>query len=155
MIVRVPDIGSEGLSVTEAAALGPVYRDPTWRLDGVRLHLERDGIDVFVTGEVRAAVSQACDTAARTSPVTKTSIPSRSRWRRTPSSRHVGSRYTGPSAAASVTLNPSLPISGTRTIMRANSSSTNDFSRKPGQYIGRYRHKSSHLTTFDPPGGLC
>jgi len=69
MIVRVPDIGSEGLSVTEAAALGPVYRDPTWRLDGVRLHLERDGIDVFVTGDVRAAVSQVCGRCLEPSPV--------------------------------------------------------------------------------------
>src|SRR2546425_13269394 len=68
MIVRVSDIGSEGLSVTEAAALGPVYRDPTWRLDGVRLHLERDGIDVFVTGELRAAVSQACGRCLEPSP---------------------------------------------------------------------------------------
>ena len=55
--------------MTEAAALGPVYRDPTWRLDGVRLHLERDGIDVFVTGEVRAAVSQVCGRCLEPSPV--------------------------------------------------------------------------------------
>ena len=60
MIVRVPDIPSEGLSVTDAAALGSVYRDPTWRLEALRLRLERDGVDVFVTGEVRAAVSQVC-----------------------------------------------------------------------------------------------
>src|SRR5437867_6774021 len=69
MIVRVPDIGSEGFSVTEVAALGSVYRDPTWRLDGVNLHLERDGIDVFVTGEVRAAVSQVCGRCLEPSPV--------------------------------------------------------------------------------------
>src|SRR6059036_271187 len=69
MIVRVPDIPSEGLTVTDAAALGPVYRDPTWRLDGVRLHLERDGIDVFVTGELRAAVTQACGRCLEPSPV--------------------------------------------------------------------------------------
>ena len=56
MIVRVPDIPAEGLSVTEVAALGPVYRDPTWRLERVQLQLERDGVDVFVTGELQAAV---------------------------------------------------------------------------------------------------
>lgn len=60
MIVRVPDIPTEGLSVTDPAALGTVYRDPSWRLEGVQLHLERDGLDVFVTGEVRATVSQTC-----------------------------------------------------------------------------------------------
>ena len=60
MIVRVPDIPAEGLSVTDATALGSVYRDPAWRLLDVNVKLERDGSDVFVTGELRAAVSQAC-----------------------------------------------------------------------------------------------
>jgi len=60
MIVRVPDIPSEGLTVTDVAVLGPVYRDPTWRLTGVNLQLERDGVDVFVTGDLQATVSQAC-----------------------------------------------------------------------------------------------
>lgn len=46
--------------MTEVAAVGSVYRDPAWRLLDVRLSLERDGVDVFVTGELRAAVSQAC-----------------------------------------------------------------------------------------------
>ena len=69
MIVRVPDIPSEGLSVTDAAALGSVYRDPTWRLEALRLRLERDGVDVFVTGEVRAAVTQACGRCLEPSPV--------------------------------------------------------------------------------------
>ena len=60
MMVRVPDIPTEGLTLTDVAALGAVYRDPTWRLTSVRLHLERDGVDVFVTGDLRATVSQAC-----------------------------------------------------------------------------------------------
>lgn len=68
MIVRVPDIPTEGLSVTDASALGSVYRDPTWRLLGVNLQLERDGADVFVTGEVRAAVTQACGRCLEPSP---------------------------------------------------------------------------------------
>ena len=37
MIVRVPDIPSEGLSVTDAAVLGSVYKDPTWQLLNVQL----------------------------------------------------------------------------------------------------------------------
>ena len=60
MIVRVPDITTEGLSITDAEALGAVYRDPAWRLLDVDLRIERDGRDVFVTGEIHAAVSHAC-----------------------------------------------------------------------------------------------
>ena len=68
MIVRVPDIPTEGLSITDVGALGAVYRDPAWRLLDVSLHLERDGADVFVTGQVRAAVSQACGRCLEPSP---------------------------------------------------------------------------------------
>jgi hypothetical protein len=68
MIVRVPDIPTEGLSVTDASVLGAVYRDPAWRLLDVNLRLERDGADVFVTGEVHAAVSQACGRCLEPSP---------------------------------------------------------------------------------------
>jgi len=63
MIVRVPDITAEGLSITDAGALGAVYRDPAWRLLAVDLRIEREERDVFVTGELRAAVSQACSRA--------------------------------------------------------------------------------------------
>src|SRR5438552_15742708 len=68
MIVRVPNIPAEGLSVTDTAALGSVYRDPAWRLLDVNLRIERDGSDVFVTGELRAAVSQACSRCLEPSP---------------------------------------------------------------------------------------
>jgi hypothetical protein len=72
MIVRVPDIPTEGLSVTQVGALGPVYRDPTWRLERVELRLERDGVEVFVTGEIAATVSQACGRCLEPVPVTVT-----------------------------------------------------------------------------------
>src|SRR5262249_27569748 len=68
MIVRVPDITTDGLSIMDASALGPVYRDPAWRLLNVSLRLERDGSDVFVTGELHAAVSQACGRCLEPSP---------------------------------------------------------------------------------------
>jgi uncharacterized protein len=68
MIVRVPDIPTEGLTVTDTSALGAVYKDPTWRLLDVNLRLERDGADVFVTGEAHAAVSQACGRCLEPSP---------------------------------------------------------------------------------------
>ena len=72
MIIRVPDIPAEGLSVVGPSALGTVYRDPAWRVDEVRLQLERDGIDVFVTGELRATVSQTCGRCLEPSAVTVT-----------------------------------------------------------------------------------
>src|SRR5262244_2871195 len=68
MIVRVPDITAEGLIITDAGALGTVYRDPAWRLLDVDLRIERDERDVFVTGELRAAVSQACGRCLEPSP---------------------------------------------------------------------------------------
>jgi uncharacterized protein len=68
MIVRVPDIPTEGLSVTDASALGAVYRDPAWRLLDVDLRIERDGLDVLVTGELHATVSQACGRCLEPSP---------------------------------------------------------------------------------------
>jgi len=72
MIVRVPDIPTEGLSVTDVGALGPVYRDATWRLERVDLRLERDGVEVLVTGELSAAVTQACGRCLEPVPVTIT-----------------------------------------------------------------------------------
>src|SRR5207249_767453 len=59
---------NEGLSLTDASALGAVYRDSAWRLLDVNLRVERDGADVFVTGELRAAVSQACGRCLEPSP---------------------------------------------------------------------------------------
>src|SRR4029453_14589040 len=75
MIVRVPDIPTEGLSVTDVGALGSVYRDPTWQLERVELRLERDGVEVFVTGELAAAVSQACGRCLEPLPVPVTATP--------------------------------------------------------------------------------
>src|SRR5258705_1980781 len=68
MIVRVPDIPTEGLSVKDALALGGVYRDPAWRLLDVNLRLERAGADVSVRGEVHAALSQPCGRCFEPSP---------------------------------------------------------------------------------------
>jgi uncharacterized protein len=60
MVVRVPDIPTEGLTVADVAAFRPLYPDPAWRLTGVNLQLERDGVEVFVRGDFHAKVSQAC-----------------------------------------------------------------------------------------------
>jgi uncharacterized protein len=69
MIVRVPDIPTEGLTVADVAAFRPLYRDPAWRLAGVNLRLERDGVDVFVRGDFQAKVSQACGRCLESSAV--------------------------------------------------------------------------------------
>ena len=76
MMVRVPDIPTEGLGVTDAAALGTVYRDPSWHLEDVQLRIERDGLDVFVTGELRATVTQTCGRCLEPLAATAESSPS-------------------------------------------------------------------------------
>src|SRR5262245_32984250 len=72
MIVRVPDIPTEGLSITDAGALGPVYRDPTWRLERGDLRLDRDGAAVCAPGQIGAAVTRACGRCLEPVPVTVT-----------------------------------------------------------------------------------
>ena len=60
MIIRVQDIQQDGLTVDDTTAVGAPFADPTWRLETLSLRLERDGQDVLVHGEVRAAVPQVC-----------------------------------------------------------------------------------------------
>ncbi len=60
MIIRVSDLDDDGLTVTDVAAVGQPYADPAWRLDDLDLRVERDGVDVFVTGQVRSTVPQTC-----------------------------------------------------------------------------------------------
>ncbi len=60
MIIRVPDIQEDGLTVEDAVTVGAPFADPTWRLEGLHLRLERDDRDVLVHGEIRAAVPQVC-----------------------------------------------------------------------------------------------
>jgi uncharacterized protein len=60
MIVRIPDIPDEGLRLDSPAALGPVFADDGWSLDGLDLGIERRGADVVVTGSFRATARLAC-----------------------------------------------------------------------------------------------
>jgi uncharacterized protein len=58
MKITVSDIPSEGLAI-EALDRSP-FADPAWRLDRVRLRLDREGADVLVTGDVEATVPVTC-----------------------------------------------------------------------------------------------
>jgi uncharacterized protein len=60
MIIRVSELEDQGLAVADAAALGPAFSDPSWRLDGVDLQVSPDGADVLVQGTLRATVPQTC-----------------------------------------------------------------------------------------------
>ncbi|MEK7701236.1 MAG: DUF177 domain-containing protein [candidate division NC10 bacterium] len=60
MIIRVSDIPEDGLTVGDAAAVPAPFADPAWRLEGLHLRLERDGLDVLVHGEIRGTVPQVC-----------------------------------------------------------------------------------------------
>lgn len=60
MIIRVPDIQEDGLTVDDTAAVGAPFSDPAWRLETLHLRLERDVRDVLVRGEIGATVPQVC-----------------------------------------------------------------------------------------------
>lgn len=59
MRIRVSEIQDDGLTVDEVTAVTP-FSDPAWRLDAVRLQVERDELDVLVSGEILATVPQVC-----------------------------------------------------------------------------------------------
>lgn len=60
MIIRVSEIEDEGLVVANAGEFVAPFSDRSWRLDGVRLHVTRDGEDVVVTGQIDATVPVVC-----------------------------------------------------------------------------------------------
>ena len=60
MIIRVSELEEQGLRIDDVQALGPVFADPSWRLESVALEVEPDGADVFVRGRLTATVPQTC-----------------------------------------------------------------------------------------------
>lgn len=60
MIIRVSDIQAEGLLIANAAEFTAPFSDRTWRLEGVRLQISREGADVLVEGELTASVPLTC-----------------------------------------------------------------------------------------------
>ncbi len=69
MIIRVADILDEGLTIANASEFVAPFADRAWRLEGVRLHLTRDGDDVLVEGEVAASVPVTCGRCLEEFPV--------------------------------------------------------------------------------------
>lgn len=60
MTVRVSEIPEEGLSVEGAGAFPHPFSDASWKLEAISLFLQRDKDEVFVQGQLSAAVPQVC-----------------------------------------------------------------------------------------------
>lgn len=60
MIIRVSEIPDEGLVVANPGAFVAPFTDRSWRLDVIRLRVERDGDDVLVAGELAANAPLVC-----------------------------------------------------------------------------------------------
>jgi uncharacterized protein len=69
MIIQVSAIPDTGLTIQDTALAASPFRDRSWRLDALTLHIERDGADVVVTGDVRATVSLVCGRCLEAFPV--------------------------------------------------------------------------------------
>ena len=60
MIIRVSELPDDGLSIDEIAFAVSPYTDPAWRLDTLRLSVDKDGDEVDIRGQIRATVPQTC-----------------------------------------------------------------------------------------------
>lgn len=69
MIIRVSEIRDEGLEVDEHALSASPFADRSWRLEHLHLHVERDGDDVVVGGEIDATVPLVCSRCTETFPL--------------------------------------------------------------------------------------
>jgi uncharacterized protein len=75
VIIRVSDLQPEGLDIRDARQLSTVpFADPSWGLDALSLHVEPDGEDVVVQGEVEATVPQTCGRCLESFP-TRMTVP--------------------------------------------------------------------------------
>ena len=60
MIIRVSELEEQGLRIDDVSALSAAFSDPSWRLESVDLHVEADGAEVFVRGQLGATVPLTC-----------------------------------------------------------------------------------------------
>jgi uncharacterized protein len=60
MIIRVSELTEEGLSFQDPSQFPAPFADTSWSLEAVALHLEPDGQEVLVTGDIQAAVPLTC-----------------------------------------------------------------------------------------------
>jgi uncharacterized protein len=64
MIIQVSELPDDGLSIDETAFPASPYADPSWRLDRLRLQIDKDGDEVDVRGQIGATVPQICGRCA-------------------------------------------------------------------------------------------
>jgi uncharacterized protein len=69
MIIKVSEIPDDGLTVEGTDALPAPFQDRSWTLQALSLRLERDELDVLVTGVIRARVPQVCGRCVEPSPI--------------------------------------------------------------------------------------
>lgn len=60
MIIRVSEIAAEGLRVEGLEAFPHPFPDPSWTLQALSLFVEKDGVEVLVTGRLAARVPLTC-----------------------------------------------------------------------------------------------
>ncbi|HEV8641581.1 MAG TPA: DUF177 domain-containing protein [Methylomirabilota bacterium] len=60
MVIRVSEIADEGLVVANPGEFVAPFADRSWRLQGLRLQVVRDGVDILVAGELAASVPLVC-----------------------------------------------------------------------------------------------
>jgi uncharacterized protein len=60
MLLRISEIPDEGIGVEGTEAFPRPFADPSWRLEGVSLSVQKDGSDVTVQGRLEARVPQIC-----------------------------------------------------------------------------------------------
>src|SRR5262249_55420262 len=87
MIIKVSELSSDGQDVRDARQFStPAFTDPSWRLDGVSLHVQPDGSDVTVEGTIEATVPQTCGRCLESLP-THVTVPVDVRLRPRPADR--------------------------------------------------------------------
>jgi uncharacterized protein len=69
MIIKVSEIPDDGLTVEGTDALPAPFQDRSWTLQALSLRLEREDLDVLVTGTIRARVPQVCGRCLEPSPI--------------------------------------------------------------------------------------
>jgi uncharacterized protein len=69
MILRVSDISDDGLTIEDASLFRSPFADRTWRLEGLRLRVERDGDDVVIAGHIDSTVPVVCGRCTEEFPV--------------------------------------------------------------------------------------
>ena len=60
MIIKVSELPEEGLVLQDPREFAAPFADASWSLDAVSLHLEPDGREVLVSGDIQVTVPLTC-----------------------------------------------------------------------------------------------